>query len=61
MSVLRGIPYFRTFNTMSYTKCFFRSSSVSYFETEGIIFCGMIMAVINFFEVGQHMCEMLCT
>ena len=41
---------------------FFRSSSVSYFETEGILFfCGMIMAVINFFEVGQHMCEMLCT
>ena len=28
---------------------FFRSSSVSYFETESIISCVMIMAVINFF------------
>ena len=30
---------------------FFRGSSESYFETEGIISCVMIMTVINFFEV----------
>ena len=33
---------------------FFRSSSVSYFETENIISCVMSMAVINFLEVGQQ-------
>ena len=31
---------------------FFRGSSESYFETESIISCVMIMAVINFVEVG---------
>ena len=33
------------------------SSYVSYVETESIIYCVMIMAVINFFEVGQQMCR----
>ena len=33
---------------------FFSSSSVSYFEIEIIISCVMIMAAINFFEVGQQ-------
>ena len=36
---------------------FFRSSSVSYFETESSIPCVMIMAVINFLEVGHKMCR----
>ena len=36
---------------------FLPSSSVSYFETEIIISCVMIMAVINFFEVGQQICR----
>ena len=35
---------------------FFRSSSLSYFETESIMSWVMIMAVINFFEVGRQMC-----
>ena len=33
---------------------FFRGSSESYFETESIIYFVMIMAVINFFDVGQR-------
>ena len=48
---LKGIPHFRTFDTN--TEIFFRSSSVSYFETESIIPCVMIMDVINFLEVGH--------
>ena len=35
----------------------FSSSSVSYFEIEIIISCVMIMAAINFFEVGQQICR----
>ena len=35
----------------------FSSSSVSDFEFEIIISCVMIMAAINFFEVGQHICR----
>ena len=36
---------------------FVSSSSVLYFEIEIIISCVMIMAAINFFEVGQQMCR----
>ena len=36
---------------------FFTGSSESYFETEIIIYCVMITAVINLFEVRQHICR----
>ena len=45
MSEQKAIHIFVPFTQI--LNAFFRSSSVSYFETESIISCVMIMAVIN--------------